>query len=166
MKNARVSEWLAAVERWLFAETTRPRALGWPLAIALGVGLPALSFVAGLLVVVFLPADFFVREEITQGITRGRRALRLAGKVGKNLLGGLTFVAGFVMALPLVPGPGVLFMLIGLVLLDFPGKRALISRGLRQPGVLASVNRVRARFGKAPVLSPRTMPPSVVDNGP
>jgi hypothetical protein len=45
-------------------------------------------------------------------------------------------------------------MLVGLGLVDFPGKRALERRLLRLPRVLASVNKLRARFGKPPILTP------------
>jgi hypothetical protein len=78
---------------------------------------------------------------------------RLVLLVTKNLVGVLVFLAGFVAALPLVPGPGVLFMLVGLGLVDLPGKRALELRLLRQRHVLQSVNRVRARFGRPPLLT-------------
>jgi hypothetical protein len=57
------------------------------------------------------------------------------------------------MALPLVPGPGVLFILLGLGFIDFPGKRSLERRLLRQPHVLSSVNKMRGRFGKPPILT-------------
>ena len=47
---------------------------------------------------------------------------------------------------------GVLFMLVGVGLVDFPGKRSLELRLLREPHVLSSVNKMRARFGKPPIL--------------
>jgi hypothetical protein len=128
------------------------RALGWPVGLALGLGLPLASFLLGLAVVVGLPADFFVRPPDPRSSRPSRRALHLTLVVAKNLLGVIVFVAGFVMALPLVPGPGVLFMLVGLGLVDFPGKRSLELRLLREPHVLSSVNKMRARFGKPPIL--------------
>jgi len=60
-------------------------------------------------------------------------------------------VLGFVMALPLVPGPGLVFMLLGLSLLDFPGKRNAERRILAVPAVIRFLNDVRARFGRAPL---------------
>jgi hypothetical protein len=126
------------------------RALGWPVELALGLGVPLASFIAGVLVVVGLPADYFVRTP--ESPKRGR-ALRLVLAAAKNILGIIVFVVGFVMALPLVPGPGVLFMLLGLGLVDFPGKRSLERRLLREPHLLASVNKMRARFGKPPLLT-------------
>ena len=129
------------------------RALGWPVELALGLGLPLASFLVGLAVVVGLPADFFVRPTDPRGSRPSQRALHLALVLAKNLLGVIVFVAGFVMALPLVPGPGVLFMLVGLGLVDFPGKRSLELWLLREPHVLSSVNKMRARFGKPPILT-------------
>ena len=126
------------------------RALGWPVELALGLTLPLVSFMAGVLVVVGLPADYFVRMS---ELPRRGRALRFVFAAGKNVLGVVMFVVGFVMALPLVPGPGALFMLLGLGLVDFPGKRSLERRLLRQPHLLASVNKMRARFRKPPLLT-------------
>jgi hypothetical protein len=129
------------------------RALDWPVALALGVGVPVVSFLAGLAVVIRLPADYFVRAPARGGFWQSHRVLRLILKVGKNLLGTLMLAMGVVLSLPLVPGPGLLFMLLGLGFIDFPGKRSLELRLLRQPRVLSSVNKMRARFGKAPILT-------------
>jgi hypothetical protein len=129
------------------------RALGWPVGLALGLGVPLASFLLGVAVVIGLPSDFFVRTPGRRSLGQSQRALGLALHVAKNLLGVLVFVVGFIMALPLVPGPGVLFMLVGLGLVDFPGKRSMELRLLREPHVLASVNKMRARFGKPPILT-------------
>jgi hypothetical protein len=58
---------------------------------------------------------------------------------------------GAVMALPGIPGQGVLTMIIGLTLVDFPGKRSLEERILRRPWVLHAINRLRARFARPPL---------------
>jgi hypothetical protein len=129
------------------------RALGWPVELALGLGVPVASFLAGLAVVIGLPADYFVRTPERRGFWQSHRALRLTLFVAKNLLGVMMLVVGAVMALPLVPGPGVLFILLGLGFIDFPGKQALVRRLLRQPRVLSSVNKMRSRFGKPPILT-------------
>jgi hypothetical protein len=131
----------------------RYRALGWPVALAIGLGVPIASFTIGLVVVIGLPADYFVRVREHSVFWQSSRALRLTFVMAKNLLGAIVFLAGFVMALPLVPGPGVLLMLVGVGLVDFPGKRNLERRFLRQPHLLASVNRMRARFGKPPIVT-------------
>ena len=66
------------------------------------------------------------------------------------------FLAGLVMALPLVPGPGLVFILVALSLLDFPGKRVLEAKLLGRPAVLQFMNNMRRRFGRPPlVIAPR-----------
>jgi len=126
-------------------------ALGWPAQLALGLGVPLLSFLAGLAAVIGLPSDFFVRRSAPRKGPGAQPVLHWAFVVARNLLGVIVLLTGFVMALPLVPGPGALLMLVGLGLVDFPGKRALELRILREPHVLSSVNKMRARFGRSPI---------------
>lgn len=125
--------------------------LSWPVMVALAVALPLLTFAVGVVVVVGLPADYFVRQPTSHRWTTMHPLLRIVVAAVKNLFGLTVFLAGAVMALPLVPGPGLVFMLLGLGMVDFPGKRALERRALRQPRVLASVNKMRVRFGRQPM---------------
>ena len=148
------------LQQWL----PHSRAFAW--SVAAGVGAFLLSLGAGLAVVFGLPHDYFVRGPDRTGFWYSHPALRITLLVAKNLLGVLVFVVGFLMALPLVPGPGVLFMLLGLGLVDFPGKRSLEQRLLRVPRVLTSVNRLRTGFGRPPILTEETAPRSVVNSGP
>jgi hypothetical protein len=53
------------------------------------------------------------------------------------------------------PGPGIVFTLISLSLLDFPGKRALERKLLTRPGVVRSLNGLRAKVGRAPLVIDR-----------
>lgn len=77
--------------------------------------------------------------------------LRALALVGKNLAGVLLIVLGIIMALPGVPGQGLLVTVIGLTLVDFPGKRRLELWFLRRPALLRAINRLRARFRKPPL---------------
>jgi hypothetical protein len=70
--------------------------------------------------------------------------------VVKNVLGVGLLILGLIMALPGVPGQGFLTMFIGLVLLDFPGKRAFERRIILRPTILLACNRLRIRFKKKP----------------
>ena len=78
--------------------------------------------------------------------------LRWAITVGKNLLGVVLVLVGAIMALPGVPGQGLLTMIIGITILDFPGKRRLELRLLRKPRVLHALNRLRTRFRRQPLV--------------
>jgi hypothetical protein len=73
------------------------------------------------------------------------------GIVGKNLAGIVMFLIGFVMALPGIPGQGVLTMIIAVTLIDFPGKRNLERRLVGRPWVLKALNNVRRRFNRPPL---------------
>ncbi len=78
--------------------------------------------------------------------------LRWSGIVVKNLLGLLLIIAGIIMAVPGVPGPGVLTILLGIMLMDFPGKRRLEHKLVSRPRVFAAINQLREKFGKPPLV--------------
>jgi len=80
--------------------------------------------------------------------------LRVVGHVVKNVVGAVFVFAGFLMLF--LPGQGVLTMLIGISMLDFPGKRKLEAKLVGQPTVLGVINSMRKRCGKPPlVLAPQ-----------
>ena len=81
--------------------------------------------------------------------------LRIAAIVAKNFLGVLFFLAGFIMALPLVPGPGIVTMLVGLALIDVPGKRRLERWIAGRKTVFAAMNKLRSKYGHPPLEKPR-----------
>jgi hypothetical protein len=119
--------------------------LGWSLAVSLGSLVITLVLLP--VIVVKLPADYFVasRRELVARASVGRLLLSL----GKNLLGAVFLLAGFAMLF--LPGQGLLTMLIGLLLLDFPGKRRVERKIVRRPSVLAFLNRMRERHGQLPL---------------
>ena len=111
--------------------------------------------------VVWIPPDYF-RAGPAEAPAWWRRhpVLLWCGLVIKNTAGVLFVIAGAIMALPLVPGPGLLFMLLGFSVLDFPGKRAVERRLLAMPSVLRSLNAIRSRFKRPPlVLDPSLSSP-------
>ena len=70
-------------------------------------------------------------------------------------------ILGVVLALPGVPGQGLLTIFVGILLLDIPGKRRFELKIIRRPGVLKYVNRLRDRFNKPPLLvAPDDPPPA------
>lgn len=129
--------------------------LGWQ-KIALGIGLFAVSFFGSLGLVSFLlvrmPADYFHPNYDRAFLPDSRRAVRWGGVVVKNIAGVMLIVLGLLMSLPGVPGQGLLTILLGLVLLDFPGKQHLEQKLVRRPIVLNAVNGLRAKFDKPPLV--------------
>jgi hypothetical protein len=92
-----------------------------------------------------LPTDYF-RSSFTP-----KPAGNWFARFGKNIIGAILVVAGAIMAIPGVPGQGILTMLVGLMLIDFPGKRRMELRLVRRPAVLNALNVLRARFKKPPL---------------
>jgi hypothetical protein len=80
--------------------------------------------------------------------------LRILLIVLKNLLGVAVIAAGILMSIPGVPGQGILTILIGLMLVDFPGKYRFERALIRRPAVHHVINRLRARFGRPPLQVP------------
>jgi hypothetical protein len=131
----------------------------YALAAALCVASLAISLAATGMVVVRLPADYFLREKRPLPFEGRSVWLRVAARVGLNLLGMVLIATGIVMSLPGVPGQGLLTILLGLMLVDIPGKRRVELLILRRKLVHRAVDRLRRRFDRAPLEIPeRTMP--------
>jgi hypothetical protein len=99
-----------------------------------------------------LPATYFC-DTYPRDVRDNRHpGLRWAGVLLKNLLGILLVVLGGIMALPVIPGPGSLMLVLGVMLLDFPGKRRFERWLVSRATVLNAINRLRQRYGKPPLI--------------
>ena len=78
--------------------------------------------------------------------------LRVTARSAKNILGAMLVVVGMILVLPGVPGQGVLTILVGVMLLDLPGKRRLERRIVGRPRILRTINGLRKRFGQPPLV--------------
>jgi hypothetical protein len=132
---------------------------GWGLTwgqVLAGFLLSAVTFVGSIAVVTFvlikLPANYFHPSHEREFLAERHTALRVVAVVLKNIFGLILVALGVVMSLPGVPGQGILTILLGVMLLDFPGKRDLETRIVSRPRVLHAVNRLRARFDKPPLI--------------
>lgn len=98
-----------------------------------------------------LPRDFLVaaRSRAAQASGKGWRSMPL--RILRNLLGVVLVLLG--VAMLLLPGQGLLTLLVGLLLLDFPGKQRLVRRLLGKPSVLKLVNKLRAHRGSPPLMT-------------
>jgi hypothetical protein len=119
--------------------------------------LSVVTFVGTLIVipvlVIRIPADYFMYEERWRlPKQRPQVTLRLLGLIGKNLLGVIFIVAGLIMLL--LPGQGIITILIGIMLMNFPGKRAFERRLVQQSAVLRTLNWIRAKTDQPPLVVP------------
>ncbi len=147
-------------EQWLpagFKEWVAPL-----LSPAVLVGLTIFSvvtFVASLIGVPYflsrLPADYFsAREREALGLPEGPRPrAHTVLRILRNLLGFILILLGIVMLV--LPGQALLTILIGVLLMDFPGKRRFERWLVARPQVLKTLNALRRRAGKPPI-EPRT----------
>lgn len=123
--------------------------LWWGLAISAGAAV--VSFVVVVAIVVSWPPDRFKLEGDTRPAMRRPLVVHALLVIAKNLGGAVLVALGLIMAIPGVPGQGLLTAVIGLSLVSFPGKRRLERRMIRRPFLLRAVNRLRARFHRPPL---------------
>jgi len=114
----------------------------------------AIGFLGSLIAIPFilvrLPADYFDVRYPRSWMAHHHPVLRFIGHLLKNVLGAVLLLAG--LAMLFLPGQGVLTMLIGVTLLDFPGKRRLERKLIGHPTVLQAINAMRQKFGKPPLV--------------
>jgi len=129
-------------------------ALTWR-KVLIGAAIFLASFLANLgivsLILVKLPADHFSKSRKTKFWSGRRPALQAAKVIGKNIAGILLVALGVVLSLPGVPGQGLLTVLLGIMLLDFPGRDRLEQKLLSKPSIVSTINKLRGRFGKKPL---------------
>ena len=134
---------LSTVEHYISTETL----------VALTV-LSIVFFVGSLIAIPFilmrLPADFFDIRVPRPWMEDHHPALRVLGHLVKNVIGAIFLFVGFLMLF--LPGQGILTMLIGISMLDFPGKRKVEAKLIGLPAVLNTINGMREKFGKPPLI--------------
>lgn len=102
-------------------------------------------------ILVKLPSDHFSKSRRTKFWSGPHPLLHAAGIVGKNIAGVLLVALGIVLSLPGVPGQGLLTVLLGVMLLDFPGRTTLEQKLLSRPSIVNAINSLRGRFKKPPL---------------
>lgn len=108
----------------------------------------AISLAVVFFIMVRIPADYFQKDRPRDLWSDRHPAVRLLGLFAKNVLGLLLVALGILMSIPGVPGQGILTILLGVMLLDFPGKSDLEHKLVSRPPVLKAINKLRHRYGK------------------
>ncbi|MCA8941204.1 MAG: hypothetical protein KDB80_01475 [Planctomycetes bacterium] len=96
-----------------------------------------------------MPADYFVGERPHR---LRRTPARVVVHIAKNVLGVVLILAGVLMLV--LPGQGLLTILIGVVLTEGPGKYHLERWLVRKPSIAKALNWLRARRGVEPFEIP------------
>jgi len=109
----------------------------------------AASVIAIPMILIRLPEDYFCERHSRTWLKERHPVLRVVALALKNLLGVILLASG--LAMLVLPGQGLLTMLIGVSMVDFPGKRALERNLINRPPVLHTINRIRQRFHQPPL---------------
>jgi hypothetical protein len=98
-----------------------------------------------------IPEDYFLpkKRQPTQW-KQLHPVIRLLALMGKNLIGYGLIVAGLLMLF--LPGQGILTLVMGLLLVDYPGKFRLERKLVKIPAVLNSLNWLRRKAKKPPLV--------------
>ena len=101
------------------------------------------------LILIRLPADYFDTRFPRHWMRDHHPILRVIGLIVKNIVGFVFILAGFIMLF--LPGQGLLTILIGISLIDFPGKLELEAKIIGLPKIFNTINNLRDKFGKPPL---------------
>ena len=123
----------------------------------LGFGSAAMFFLSLAAVpwlVVRIPPDYFTREHRPPlRWVRMHPVLKTLLRLAKNALGAVLVTMG--VAMLVLPGQGILTILLGVMFLDFPGKYRLERWLAGLPAVFRALNWVRHRAGVPSIAEPR-----------
>ena len=124
------------------------------LLVWIGIG-SLIIFIASLLTLPWLvakiPQDYFVPKNRQPTNWKNQHPIvRLLTLMGKNLLGYGLILAGILMLF--LPGQGILTLVTGVLLIDYPGKFRIERKIVRTPAILNGLNWLRAKAKKPPLV--------------
>jgi len=104
------------------------------------------------MLVVRIPSDYFSHREggKTSSYSYQHPVIKGILLIGKNVLGYVFVMVGIVMLF--IPGQGILTILVGLTLMNFPGKYRLGRWLIVRRPVLRSINWLRQRSKRNPLI--------------
>lgn len=118
------------------------------LSIASFIGL-IISIIVIPWIIIKLPSDYFVyAKRKTKKLFSNRPLCRIIFLIFKNILGISLLLSGIIMLF--IPGQGILTIIIGIILTDFPSKYKIERWIITQPHILNTINRLRIKAKQAP----------------
>lgn len=123
--------------------------------VSIGSGIALLLVAIAIpFVIVQLPADYLVNDQRKTWLDTLPVPVRTGLRVVKNVLGVVLVVLGVIMLI--LPGQGILSIVLGLSLVDFPGRRSVQCRLIRRATVIQSINWIRMKFDRPPLAVPQS----------
>jgi len=116
------------------------------------IGFSVIAFIGTLIaipaILIRLPPDYFQNHHHKPWFANHHPIIRSFGLLVKNIVGFIFLLAGIAMLV--LPGQGLLTMLLGILFIDFPGKHRLEKKLIQHPQVLKAINAMRGKAGKPP----------------
>ena len=105
------------------------------------------------LAVIHMSPDYFAHKAPAKATWRRRHPLlRLLFRGLKNVAGGSLVLLG--LAMLVLPGQGILTILIGLTFVEFPGKRRLEIWIVQRPSIRRGLDQIRKKAGRPRLILP------------
>ena len=125
--------------------------------LSLLVTFSVITFVGSIIIIPYiiskLPTDYFCDEKRHPSkLRRYHPVIYLLIRILKNIIGIILIIAGIIMFI--TPGQGIITLLIGLSLTEFPGKYKLERRIIRNQKVYKTLNWIRKKTGAPPLEYP------------
>jgi len=136
---------LAAILGWI---QTHHELMSWLAVISVLIFVVTLFAVP--ILIIYIPDKYFMhKERISRNNPKDAIGFRPVCRILKNILGGFLVLTGIIMLL--LPGQGLLSILIGVMLMNFPGKYKVERAIIRQKKVLSTINWLRAKAHRPPL---------------
>ena len=117
---------------------------------AVSVVSAVLTVTIGVRLVARLPSDYFINPALRKNQLAGYpRIVRIGWPFLKNIVGLVFVIAGIAMLV--LPGQGILTLVAGVLIMNFPGKYALERWLLGRHQIREAVNWLRHRSGEPPL---------------
>lgn len=136
-----ISEWSVSFLKWAGEN--------WEIVVTVSVSSFVLTVVGCVVMITNLPSNYFMDSYEERRIINP--FVRFFVSVIKNVIGLFLIVVGALMSVPGVPGQGLLTILAGLIISDFPGKKRLARRIIRIRTVYLAANKIRLFFKRPPL---------------
>ena len=148
--NAELPAWLAPLAQQLEPWVPALTITGFVMALASCVAIPWL--------LLRMPADYFTESYLPHA---HRGPLAWFFWVIRNVIAVVLLVAGILMLV--LPGQGLLTILIALMASTFPGKYRLERAIMRRPGVFRAANWIRRKYHRTPLKHPDGHDKDIID---
>jgi len=101
-------------------------------------------------ILIQIPSDyFFHKKRQKQKWCNQLPIVRLVFLLIKNILGVIFIISGIIMLF--IPGQGIIAIIIGVILTDFPYKYKIERWIINRPVILRSINKLRAKAKQGPI---------------